>query len=76
MDLTKADESKRGGKNTQTNYTKKIHDTDNHDGVITHLQLDILECKVKWALGSIAINKASGGGGFPAEVFQILNMMV
>ena len=44
--------------------------------MITHLQLDILECKVKWALGSIAINKASGGGGFPAEVFQILNMMV
>ena len=63
MDLTKADESKRGGKNTQTNYTKKIHDTDNHDGVITHLDPDILECKVKWALGIITTNKASRGDG-------------
>ena len=54
---------KRGGKNTQTNYTKKIHDIDNHDGVITHLDPDILECKVKWALGIITTNKASRGDG-------------
>ena len=51
---------------------KNIHDPDNHDGVITVLEPDILECKVKWALGSIITNKASGGDGIPAEVFQIL----
>ena len=53
---------------------KDLHDPDNHDGVITHLELDILECKVKWALGSITVNKASGGDGIPAEEleFQIL----
>ena len=63
---------RRGGKNTQ-NYTKKgLNDPDNHDGVITHLQPDILECKVKWALGSITMNKASGDDGIPAELFQIL----
>ena len=57
-----------GGKNTQKNYTKKdLHDPDNHDGVITHL-----ECEVKWALGSITMNKASGGDGIPVELFQIL----
>ena len=62
-----------GGKNTQKNYTKKvIHDSDNHDGVITHLEPDILECEVKWALGSITTNKASGGDGIPVELFQIL----
>ena len=53
-------------------YRKDFHDPDNHDGVIAHLELEILECKVKWALGSIAMNKARGGGGFPAELFQIL----
>ena len=63
---------KRGGKNTQTNYTKKIHDIDNHDGVITHLEPGILEFEVKWALGSITTNKATGGDGIPAELFQIL----
>ena len=64
---------RRGGKNTQKNYTKKdLQDPDNHDGVITHLEPDILECKVKWALGSITINKASGGDGIPVELFQIL----
>ena len=63
---------KRGGKNTQTTYTKKIHDTDNHDGVITHLEPDILQYEVKWALGSITMNKASGGDGIQAELFQIL----
>ena len=53
---------RRGGKNTQKNYTKKdLHDPDNHDGVITHLETDIMECEVKWALGSITTNKASGG---------------
>ena len=51
---------------------KRFHDPDNHDGVITHLKQDILECEVKWALGSIATNKASGGDGIPAELFQIL----
>ena len=55
---------------------KDLHNQDNNDGVITHLELDILECEVKWALGSIAMNKASGGDGFPAELFQILKMML
>ena len=64
---------RKGGKNTQKNYTKKdLHDPDNHDGVITHLEPDILEYKVEWALGSITMNKASGGDGIPAEPFQIL----
>ena len=54
-------------------YKKDLHDPDNHDGVITHLEPDILECEVKWALGSITTNKASGGDGIPGEVFQILN---
>ena len=57
-------------------YKKVLNDPDTHDGVITHLELDILECKVKWALGNIAMNKARGGGGFPAELFQILKMML
>ena len=65
---------RRGGKNTQKNYTRKIFMTheDNHDGVITHLESDILECEVKWALRSIATNKTSGGDGIPVELFQIL----
>ena len=64
---------RRGGKNTQKNYTKKdLHDPDNHDGVITHLELDILECEIKWALGSITTSKAGGGNGIPVELFQIL----
>ena len=63
----------RGGKNTQKNYTKKdLHDPDNHDSVITHLEPDMLEYEIKWALGSITTNKASGGDGIPAETFQIL----
>ena len=53
-------------------YQKVLNDTDNHDGVITHLEPDILECKVKWALGSITMKKASGGDGIPVELFQIL----
>ena len=64
---------RRGGKNTQKNCTKKdLHDLDNHDGVITHLEPDILECDVKWALENITMNKASGGDGIPVELFQIL----
>ena len=58
--------------NTQKNYTKNLNDPDNHNGVITHLEPDILEYKVKWALESITMNKASGGDGIPAELFQIL----
>ena len=64
---------RRGGKNTQKNYAKQyLHDPDYHDGVITHLEPDILECEVKWDLGSITKNKASGGDGVPVELFQIL----
>ena len=64
---------RRGGKNTQKNYTKKdLHEPDNLDDVITHLEPDILECKVKWDLRSITMNKASGGEGIPVELFQIL----
>ena len=61
---------RRGGKNTQKNSTKKdLHDPDNHDGVITHLEPDILECEVNWSLGSITMNKASGSDGIPVELF-------
>ena len=64
---------RRGGENTQKNYTKKdLHDPDNHDSVITHLEPDILECEVKWALESNSMNKSSGGDGIPVELFQIL----
>ena len=71
----RAEDIKRGGKNTQKNYTKKkknLHDPDNHDSVITNLEQDILECEVKWALGSITMNKASGGDGIPTQLVQIL----
>ena len=65
---------RRGGKNTQKNYIKKdLHDQGNHDGVSTNLEPDILEYKVKWALGSITMNKAGGGDGIPVELFQILS---
>ena len=70
LDLTKQKILRRGGKNTWNK--KDLHDPDNHDGVITHLESDILECEVKWALGSITTNKASGGDGIPVELFQIL----
>ena len=77
---------RRGGKNTQKNCTKKIfknnnnnnnnkkdlHDPENHDGMITHLEPDILKCEVKWALGSVVMNKASGGDAIPVELFPIL----
>ena len=73
MDLTEAkDIKKRWQKYTEELYKKDLHDPDNHDGMVTHLKPDILECEVKWALGSITINKANGGDGFPAELFQIL----
>ena len=57
-------------------YKKDLHDPHNQDGVITHLETDILECEVTWALGSITTNKASGGDGIPVELFQILKMML
>ena len=64
---------RRGGKNTQKNYTKKdLHDPENHNGMITHLEPDMLECEVKWALRSITMSKASRGDGIPVELFQIL----
>ena len=73
MDLTEAEDIKRRGKNTQKNYIKKIlMNSDNHNAVITHLEPDILECEVKLALGSITMNKVSGGDGIPVELFQIL----
>ena len=63
---------KRWQEYTEELYEKELHDPDNHDGVITHLEPDILECEVKWCLGRITINKASGGDGIPVELFQIL----
>ena len=73
MDLTEAEDiKKRWQEYTEELYKKDLHDADNHDGVITHLEPDILECEVKWALGSITMNKDSGGDGMPVELFQIL----
>ena len=73
MDLTEAEDiKKRWQEYTEELYKKDLHDPDNHNGVITHLEPDILECEVKWALGSIIRNKASGGDGIPVELFQIL----
>ena len=73
MDLTEAEDiKKRWQEYTEELYTKDLHDPDNHDGVITHLEPDILECEVKWALESITMNKAGGGDGIPVELFQIL----
>ena len=73
MDLTEAEDiKKRWQECTEVRYKKDLHDPDNHDGMITHLEPDILECEVKWALGSITMNKASGGDGIPAELFKIL----
>ena len=70
MDLTEAEDIKKRWQEYTELYKKDLHDPDNHDGVITHLEQDILECEVKWALGSITTNKASGGDGIPAELFQ------
>ena len=72
MDLTEAEDIKRWQEYTEELYKKDIHDQDNHNGVITHLEPDILECEVKRALESISKNKASGGDGIPVELFQIL----
>ena len=73
MGLTEAEDiRKRWQEYTEELYKHYLHDPDNDDGVITHLQLDILECKAKWTLGSITTNKASGGDRIPAEIFQIL----
>ena len=72
MDLTEAEDIKRWQECTEELYKKDLHDQDNHDGVITHLEPDILEFEVKWALGSITTNKASGGDGIPVELFPIL----
>ena len=73
MDLTEAEDiKKRWQEYTEDLYKKDLHNPDNHDGVITHLEPDILECEVKGALGSVTMNKASGGDGIPVELFQIL----
>ena len=73
MDLTEADDIKKQWQEyTQKPYKRDLYDPDNHDGVITHLEPDILECEVKWVLGSIITNKASGGDGIPVELFQII----
>ena len=76
MDLTEAEDIKKRWQEYTEElyklYKKELHNPDNHDGVITHLEPDILECEVKWALESITVNKASGGDGIPVELFQIL----
>ena len=72
MNLTEAEDIKRWQEYTEELYKNDLHDPDNHDGVVTHLESDILECEVKWVLGSITMNKASGSDGIPAELFQIL----
>ena len=73
MDLTEAEDIwKRWQEYTEELYKKELRDPDNHDGVVTHLEPDILECEVKWALESITTNRASGGDGIPVELFQIL----
>ena len=72
MDLTDAEDIKKWQEYTEELYKKDLNDPDNHNGVITHLEPDILECEVKWALESIPTNKASGGDGIAAELFQIL----
>ena len=70
LDLTEAEDIKKKSQEyTEELYKKDLHDPDNHDGVITHQEPDILECEVKWALGSITMNKASGGDGIPVELF-------
>ena len=72
MDLTEAEDIKNRWKEYIELYKKDLHDPDNHDGVVTYLEPNILECEVKWALESITTNKASGGDGIPVELFQIL----
>ena len=72
MDLTEAEDIKKWQEYTEELYKKDLHNQDNHDGVITNLEPDILQCEVKWALESITITKLSGGNGIPVELFQIL----
>ena len=73
INLTEAEDvKKRWQEYTEELYKKDLHNSDNHDGVIIHLEPDILECKVKWALGTITMNRASEGDGIPVELFQIL----
>ena len=72
MDLTEAEDIKKRWQDYTELYKKDLHDPDNHDGVICHLEPDILECEVKWALGSITTSKVSGSDGIPVELFQIL----
>ena len=73
MDLSETESiKKRSQQYTEELYRKDLHNPDNHDGVVTHLEQDILECKVKWALGSITVNKARGGDGISVELFQIV----
>ena len=73
IDLTEAEDIKKRCQDyTEEQYKKDFHDADNHEGVITHLESDILECEVNWALESITMNKTSGGDGIPVELFQIL----
>ena len=72
MDLTEAEDIKKRWQEYTELYKKDLHDPDNHNGVISHLEPDILECEVRWASGSITMNKARGGNGIPVELFQIL----
>ena len=72
MDLTEAEDIKKRWQYTEELYKKDLHDPDNHDGMITHLEPDILECEVKWALERITVNKATGSDGIPVELFHIL----
>ena len=75
MDLTEAEDIKKRWQDyTEERYKKDLHDSDNNYGMITYLEPDILECKVTWALGSITMNKVSGGDGIPVELFQIIKM--
>ena len=77
MNLTEGEKTKKRWQEYTEELSKKdLHDPDNHDGVITYLEPDILECEVKWTLESITTNKASGGDGIPVELFQILKMML
>ena len=77
MDLTEAEDIKKTWQEyTEELYKKDLHDPDNHNGVITHLEPDIVECEVKWALERITMNKVSGGDGISVELFQILRMML
>ena len=73
MDLTKAEDIKKKWQEYKRTIQKNLHDPDSHDSVISHPESHILECEVNWALGSITMNKASGGDGIPVELFQILN---